>query len=928
MRMSINKALILCAAYGLSGELYGGNFTIKDGTSEWWNPANYYENDQGGSAVPGGSDTITVPSHASVRLDAADIDSWAIYEAVERVIPTDDSSRLAINVSDGVASVTTPYSASNQESPYYYPVYTGAGALVKTGGGELRLGGSEKKYCSAGGRCFDYYCSIAIQGGQITLPQEVTTGGSFAYGPVSMSSNTAFVIARARSGLNSVWVESRFWSLNGYGTVSSDSSTSTMSIQGWQSDQKSVFSGKLTGTLQMAESTGRIAFLGGESDFSSRITVLANYNSLAGGYWGGYIEVFRLGTVGQASSIGRGAEVTIGQNGGGILYMGEGETCDKAFVLGDTIDSGGYCFIDAGAHGAINWTGEWKQKNGAVKTHRMLLTGSNATECVMSGPIADAKAAASDGERMYPIYIVKRGTGIWRMADNAWRTSGGGFAIEEGTLRYDSIAEEGVVCSLGTATNLTENYTGAALDDHRAQYAFLLGSASGGTMEFTGLEGGSCSTRHVAVNGNGRFKVSGAGDFSFSGFSSFVENSVLTLDTSRSVEDGEVRIGGITDGPYPLAVVKEGSGTVVLVSGNDFTGGLNVREGTVKVIGEQPYRWYKWSVTNKGIFDDRYKATIGESESARYVILQMEEFALFDNNGNRIDRSLSMSSLTNDFDQMSAGSVAQVTPLNVATISGAAAGKNIEQFFNGGGGSRSGTWMGTKLKNENYYPFCSKSKPEYWYTFIERLPENASTAASFDLAASYGRNASKGAFSATAVRIEGSIDGIHWEHVIDKDVDLPDTFEEPRWYANPSEDLVRKSGYDYELLDHVGYGMPRTGTVTNKTSEIIGVVAVYSGAVLEASGTVVLHGLEVSSVANGTIRGFTFSPNGTLSVDSLGECRDRVELPIVFDGCAGLEHLQGWTLNIADDPESTAKIKISHGRLVVVRPRGFSIIFK
>ena len=889
------------------------SFTLKDGVSNWTLPGSYEEGN-----VPSSNDLVQLPAGRTVTLDSSDDTSWALVESLQRIVPEDDTSVFTVNVSSGDATLTTPFSNSTMSDEGGNPAYFGVGTFVKTGAGDLNLGSSAGRFCGANGNRYDYYVRLTIMAGTVKLPQEVETSGNFFYGPVAISNGATLVIMKLKDGVSAVYPLTHVWKLAGEGTVMS-AGTRPLNIRAWRKGDMSVFAGKLSGTLAYY-SSGRVKLTGVESDTTGRFTAYCNYSTFADNWWGGYAEVTKLGMTGEPSSVGASDRIIVDLHGGGIVYAGSGEECNKMFVMSDTIAFPGYCFIDAGAVGGIRWTGEWAQptyNETATKTHRMVLMGSNVTECVMSGKIADAIAHGSDDNRRYPIYIIKRGTGTWRMADNANRTCGGGYAIEEGTLRYDSIAEKGTVCSLGTATNLTENYTGADLENHRVDYAYLLGSEKGATMEFTGENGGTCSTRPVVVKGTGCFKVSGSGAFSFSGFSALEAGANLVLDTART--DGLVAVGGISDGVAPLTVKKTGAGEMTFTGGASFTGGLSVEDGTLVVNGaNRPYQWIRWIVKEKGFFCSRYSGVVTDSWP-NTPQMQFEEFALFDSDGKRIDKGLSFYAVTNEFVDMPFGSVVQETPTNICVVQNS---KNVSALFNGGAGSRSGVWGGIKIL-ASVFPFCRMDTPKYWFKVVERLPAGANAPASFDLAGFYKNTDATAAQMVTAIALEGSTDGWNWEPIAEQnELEIPS--ERPRWYANTSADLVSGSS-DYTLKDHVGF--PMRGTSTNGVAAIVAPVSVAANAILRADGDVTLSALTLSPVGNGTIENFTFAENGVLDV-AVARIRSATVLPVTFLNCKNVQNLAKWTLKIGGKNTSRHMLKVSASGEVEILPPGIILSFR
>ena len=908
----------------ISSQLIAANtFTLRNGVTDWTLPGSYVEN-----AKPTENAIVHLPANCTVTLDSADSESWTLAESFERIIPADSTSRLVVNVSSGEASLTVPFSSTNVSGSEDHV----KGVLEKTGEGNLIIGGAEGRYYSSAANStterYDYYTALLVSSGTLTLPQNVTTGGSHRYGKVTIAESATLMNLTVHPDLSkSIWPSVYFRGLSGSGTLTSASGRPV------QVDGTSVFEGRLSGVLNLYVN-GRITLLGTESDTTGVVTMRLNYeNFLADAAPGGILYVSRLGMAGQPSSIGAANTIEAGEFGGGFVYTGSGETCDKNFYMTDSWDLQSPSFINGGPYGGLEWTGAWKQSDyndKATRSRRLMIMGTNRNECVMSGIIKDA----IDDNILYPINIIKRGSGTWRMAHNGNRTAGGVFVVEEGTLRYDSIAERGEPSALGASDNLTNPADpdwrgGRDIEDHRVPYAFLLGSAryDTATMEFTGPDGGVCSTRPVAVKGKGRFKVSGSGPYSFCGFSSVVADSKLILDTDRT--DGLIWIGNISDGVAPLKVSKEGAGEIKIQCGMAFTGTLGVSAGTLTICGtNRPYGWFRWIVKEKGIFCDRYKE-IASTGWPNVPDLKMEEFALFDAEGKRIDKGLSYHSGPSAIYSMPCGSVAEENGSIYETY-----GDNvvvdrskIATLFDGGAGSRSGVWGGVNIR-ASVWPFCRPDTPKNWFKLVERLPENSNPAASFDMAFFFGAESSNSgmvARAATAVAIEGSVDGVNWELAAENNsLEIPG--ESVRWYANQDAGLVSVSGSNYTLKDHVGF--PMRGFSTNGVASLDMPVKVAQGATLRSEGNVLLHSLVLSKAGNGTIEGFAIPEEGSLAVEGDGMESGVQSIPVDFKNCTGLKNIEKWNLIINGGSARARNIRVSDDGAIELVPPGLVIVLK
>jgi hypothetical protein len=908
------KRCVLAFSVGLAFSASAGNvFTLRNGIKDWTRPESYDQN-----AVPEEGDQVELPADCTVMLDSSDTASWKKAELLDRIIPADATSRLIVNVGSDDAKLTVPFSASNVKDVDY-----DKGVLEKTGSGNLVLGGSTARFKASGDR-YDYYTGIVVSEGTLTLPQDVAEGGAHRYGRVTIAESATLV--NIAVGLSGIYPSATLSGISGRGTITSSGSR-PLQIVG-----TSTFEGKFSGCLNVY-ANGIMTLLGNESDTTGTVTVRLNYgNFLASIASGGILYVTNFGVKGSASSIGAGGTVKIGSYGGGFVYLGTGETCDKDLNLADEVNMSGASFIHGGDHGRLNWTGKWMQSSGDktyTKAHRLFLMGNHANECIMSGAMTDA---ASDGI-LFPITIIKRDNGTWRMAHNDDRTGGGTYVVEAGTLAYDSIAEKGSPCALGASNNLLNHgYSGRDLENNRVPHAFLLGSENNttATMEFTGSNGGICSTRPVAVKGKGRFKISGQGAYSFRGFyATNAANSELVLDTDRT--DGYVSVGDISDGDVPLSVTKEGDGEIKVTGYMTSTGPLSVKEGTLTLCTtNRPYTWFRWIVKEKGYHCSRY-ADIASSADNLPVDLKMEEFALFDVDGMRIDKGISYYGSTTDHHLMPNGSIAEEDnwfyQIRKDSGSDILESSKLESFFDGKAGSSSGVWGGINIRSQKS-PFCKLDTPSYWFKFIERLPENSKAAASFDLAFFFGSETSdKGKVSeaVTAVAIEGSVDGINWELAAENN-SLKIPADKARWYANPSGDLVSVSGASYTLKEHVGF--PMRGYCTNGVSSVSMPVSVAQGATLKAIGDMALSSLVLSKDGNGTIDGFTFDDGGAISVEVGSSFSGRLEIPVQFVNCSNMKNLEKWTLSIDGGSSRGRKLRVQNDGTVAVEPPGMVVILK
>ena len=902
--------LIMTVVFFVAACVVQADVVIKNGATDW-NAGTSYE----GGVLPSANENVVIPAGATVTLDASDTASWNLVATLGRIVPTDTSSTLRVNVASGEVALSTPFSARTTMAD------TDVGELKKTGSGTLILG-SDGKFKDGEGAKYDYYTAITVENGMLKLPQGVTTAGVFRYGNVMISEAATLHTITLADGITTIYPNMSVRTLTGTGILTG---TSTREFQVYGS---CTFAGKVTGGAVLSVS-GRVRLTGTASDTTRNMVVYKNEDKLVTENAGGILEVMSFGEQGLASSVGAAAAIETGVYGGGVVYLGAGETTDKEFKMRDTLLYPGYNFIDGGVNGGLVWAGALTQNEWHVdetKVHRMVLMGSHTNECVMSGAFRNY----TQGGNWYPIYIIKRGTGVWRMAHNADRTNGGGFAIEEGTLRYDSIAEAGTVCSLGKSDYLTENYTGRDLEDHRVDYAFLLGSASGGTMEYTGNAAAKCSTRPVAVKGKGGFKVSGSGTFDFSGFSPYETGAELVIETDRT--DGNVKVSKITDGKNGevISVTKKGEGTMTLDGELSFSGKLKVDAGTLLVTGygQEKFTWFRWILKEKAVNCARYqdiKSTFYNSTADEVLRMQMQELALFDENGVRVNKNLAQNTNWT--------AVADLQPGQV-TIEGSKPtmfGK-LDELYNGVQWKSGAQWNGVVIYS-SAWPGFVKSNPASWKTVVERLPTGSVAVASYDLGYSAGTNSPSGGYGITAFALEGSINGVDWTPLVDRDdCEVPgDSF---RWLSSPDSDanthLGMSDGNQVKFFDDhqgIAIGVPTsetvgaTGTLANAEA-----IQVAAGATLSASGAVTVKGLTLDADGNGTIEGVNFAVSGVLSVEGV-EGSGALSPPVTFVNCSNLANVTNWSVRINGKPREMV-IKIGQDGLITLNPVGFVLMVK
>lgn len=728
---------------------------------------------------------------------------------------------------------------------------------------------------------------IQDEGSTLYLPQEATAANTFA--PVNLGDGTRLFI----QGKKNTTIKG----LSGSGTVTNAASSMLVLTIGVAGDTTLYeFSGRIDGRIGI-NSTGRQRLTGTESTTPERLVVLRNKDAHNGEPVCGTLDIMSFGKGGDASSsIGKPPPAGTEEGSvdirfsGWLTYFGMGETTDRNFAF-RYLTSGARAYpntLDAGPNGGVTFTGKFELAKESGCAARMVLTGSNTAECILAGPFADGGSGTT--------HITKRGSGTWRFADNAARSNRNGFAIEEGTLKFDSIAEAGEMCSLGLATKLQKPYQGTYVSDNDVAYAYALGgTTTNAVFEFSGTNYDEVATRPLVLTGRGGHFKSGSpirkGGISFSGISALADgDEVKTLYLSGTNKLS--RIAEVSDGEGRLGVTKLGSGTWHLYGNQTFSGPLNVEQGRL-VVGPRPYTWFRFTV--KGVTEE---------------VFYLNEIGLFDAAGERQNLGLNAvyadglelgAYRNNDFDLHALGLEEVTVATNKSIFYHATL--TIGNLFDGD----VATCWRTAKTNSSGLPKWEAN----WVPLVFRLSEDANVVSGCDIV-------SWSSQSVTAFSLEGSVDGKTWVNLLDKQAGEFDYTKTKKWLS----DLSDFPSADGRHVPADGWTFTGHEPVSGSQLENVSAVNVAPGATLKAVGPVTLNRLTVDAVrGNGTVDGFDFAENGVLDVVSSpdGESRIVLSIGLLNSPEGALKRLSGWRVTF-DGAKSCARISVEDGVLTVTRP--------
>ena len=575
-----------------------------------------------------------------------------------------------------------------------------------------------------------------------------------------------------------------------------------------------------------------------------------------------------------------------------VEFMGAGGTVGGEISL---THSGYAATLNAGPSGGTTFTTTFSCLS---KMNVLTLTGTNAVAAVFSGtfPFEDGDVAA---------YLKKTATGTWRLTNTA-KGNQGTVAVEKGTLEYETIAERGTACSLGKATITHSEYTGTRDDAKAVPYACIVGDGtdvadgSVATLKYVGSTAATVTNRAVVVNGTGCFASDNAA-LDWTGFSS-ASNDGGTLILAGAANGSIAR--AVTDGPGPLSVVKDGDGTWTLADTVNFSGGVTVKKGTLKMKLGQYYTWFRYVV--KSVY------------TATQPRVYLGHLAFFDEAGNDLsfgttyDISARANNMTLKPGKCTLGSTSQ--------IENTAADYPLANLFNTYVNGQYGRWSYSPTKAFDV------NDDSTWLTLVVRLPFDAGQAVKYDMIS--GQNLSNKPAQATPSTwvLYGSPDGINWTQI-----DSQSDFKKYR--ANENYWLSDQSAYSNDSPTGFAFSSTEAATSEHVKMSSVSSVSVSAGAKLVSDKAVPANAIVFDADEGaGTIDGFSFPAEGVLELKGCGSTlAESVNIPLCFTNCTGVANISGWTLSMEGEPVKPGKYRITASPSGIVVSRaipGFKVIFR
>jgi hypothetical protein len=535
------------------------------------------------------------------------------------------------------------------------------------------------------------------------------------------------------------------------------------------------------------------------------------------------------------------------------------------------------------------------------------------------------------------LYICKRGPGTWRFADFVSNSQFGDFmwsdslAVEEGTLKFDSLSESGVRCSLGYGTRKRLPYCGAYDPSKDVPYSIRLGGSptANATLQYNGTEQNTASTRPIAVTGVGTLKGHG----SPGGILGIANVWAADSDGGTVVLDGEAGttnyIANIADSNGVLNVVKKGEGFWRISGDIDITGNIRAEGGMLEIenIPESAsYNWYRVTI--------RELNTYAMSGTVEKNLFQLQEFAFYDVYGNRqflnplchkptaedvvADKVYKNRS---DYLRLESGMCGRANLANGRYPD--IVNRTLEQIFNDSApsGDRD-DWSfvqeatcgnGTTALPINRY------NPESFYRFVVHMTNGTPPIVSYDMA----RHRSNVPVCWT---IEASTDGLVWDEVAKVDD-----------YACPASIDGKVQGYwisngkTFEKGEvrpySSGCGFPLSASHNSRSgmnSAKIRSIGASAGATIRFTGSpVVVKGItaDVTAESGGVIENAVYAADGTLYIDEdMPQGITTISAKLRLADVATRGNVAGWSV-VANGKQKGYRVSIStSGDVSVSRP--------
>ena len=920
----MNRMGVMLGVATLGTAALAAEFTfIGDEHASWTEPSSYQEND-----VPSAGDTVTIAKECVGVVNDANFDFVASLGKIILMAKGD----LRFDVT-GEKDFPVPAACFNGSSR------TELSRITKNGSGVLGLSGGKGDEAA-------YRADLFVNEGNLKLyPNESDGVSRLDFNNLTVASNATLTLPPGPG-----WTR-----INGQ--VISVAGTIHCPFEGTPDDtngpvlQTRETSGEISGRL-----TGNMIYRGGDYQTSSKVSLTGTNNTLhsvqAYSYAGGMTTIgFKTygNTNGAPSSVGTMTPAIVGTAPGRLLYLGDGETTAKSLNWGSTVVGCEPATFDAGAYGGFTFEepGEWFFTSSSRMNHDIIVTGSNAVECCWNGRFNEAVSAQSE---TLSTYIIKRGTGTWHFGHNIRKWNQGVIAVEDGTLRFDTILPAGQCCSLGRSNRLRGRRS-LGEDADEVPYAFLLGGEAGSSpvFEYSGTAAASCDTRPLGVKADATFSNGTDCNLSFTNVFGVGEGA-KTLTLAGESTTAVNTLTTVTNACGTLSIAKDGAGTWTLDKAVP-NGSVAVHAGTLvfrrpglvaakdldpaDVRAETTFvpTWYRLTVKQnyQNWLENNVDKSVRSAGNSRSFLLG--EFALYDKDGKRLNAGLKYMT---DAGVWTSGSTTfkcdPITKLSAGEIgleygSCNQPARNPAQLVNGTNTSTGfqGTTDPSVTMGSSEY--MGTWLPKSWIKVVMRLPEGSPAVAAYDYANddSSSQTLNNRQRQIYAYEIEGSLDGVNW-YSLTNVVGAAENVTGGRWNSDDT-------AVNHNDRPGCGYALDsRLSAQPGQSSfDLVESVSVDAGATLRADCAdglkFSIKGLTVDPAKGaGTIDGFAFAESGTFNLTSLPQGGSKYKFTLV--NCEGFENVADWTVKLNSQPSNRYEIGVAADGTVTVFRKGLIVIIK
>ena len=209
------------------------------------------------------------------------------------------------------------------------------------------------------------------------------------------------------------------------------------------------------------------------------------------------------------------------------------------------------------------------------------------------------------------------------------------------------------------------------------------------------------------------------------------------------------------------------------------------------------------------------------------------------------------------------------------------------------------------------------------------MPENSNPVKTFDLAWNTSSSGAGALNHPADFKMEGSVDGLHWVEIFStNNVVSPGS---GKWLYDkgnyPSNSLNAAIEDPTKCRHGFSFAPP---VFDNDVMDQVGIVSVAAAGTLKSIGgsqTITKFGIDMTS-GGGTVEGFDFAEEGTLSLDNVVSGETLLEKTFTPVNCTGVTNLSNWTLMVNGGATSKYTASVSADGKVRLASVGMRVIIR